>query len=181
MKVPAFVHSAGFRHLMTRYMYPATQLAAGKTRLAGSPIAPYLKSFKSFGSSPRWYATDAHAVPQVSTSATAPVVLRGLSIAQVEDILRHKFKDRSLLAQAMTHRSIINSKNKRAPVMYEDKDGRLLDIHYNNERLELLGDRVFGLLVVEALYHHDVATSEGEMSIMAHSLLSRERAHDFCE
>lgn len=178
MKAPTFVHSTGFRRLMTRYIYPATQLAARKTRPAGTLSAPHVRSF---GSSARWYTTTAHAVSKASSSATAPVVLGGLSIAQVEDVLHHKFKDRSLLAQAMTHRSVVNSGSNRVPVMYEDEDGRLLEIHNNNERLELLGDRVFGLLVVEALYHHDVAFSEGEMSIMAHSLLSRERAHGFCE
>lgn len=109
------------------------------------------------------------------------VVLESKSITRVEDILKHKFADRSLIAQALAHRSVVNKNPKRRRVVYETENGGLREIKANNERLELLGDRVYGLLVMQGLYNHHAAKSEGQLSVLSHFLLSREQAHKFCE
>lgn len=178
MNALAFMQTAGFRRMLSRYVYPAAQVEAKRPGPAlGQSSPPFVCSTCL----PRWYATNADVSQQTKSHAPSPLILKSASMTHVEGILRYKFKDRSVLAQAMAHRSVVNSGLSHRPVMYEEEDGRLGEIETNNERLELLGDRVFGLLVVEALYHHDVAGSEGELSVMAHSLLSRDQAHEFCE
>lgn len=113
---------------------------------------------------------------------TSPkTVLQDISITRVESILKHKFKDRSLLAQALAHRSLINIGFKRCDLMYETDKGHFREIEANNERLELLGDRVYGLLVMEGLYNHHATKTEGQLSTLSHFLLSRDQAHKFCE
>ncbi|MBP7006163.1 ribonuclease III [Patescibacteria group bacterium] len=59
-------------------------------------------------------------------------------LSVLEDRLGHVFRDRSLLLQAVTHRSYLNE--------HSDFD------HEHNERLEFLGDAVLELVVTEYLY-----------------------------
>lgn len=59
-------------------------------------------------------------------------------LSVLEDRLGHAFRDRSLLLQAVTHRSYLNE--------HSDFD------HEHNERLEFLGDAVLELVVTEHLY-----------------------------
>jgi ribonuclease-3 len=63
----------------------------------------------------------------------------------LQERLAYKFSNRSLLVQALTHRSY----------------GSL-----HNERLEFLGDAIIDLLVGEFLYHRYPAATEGELSQM---------------
>ena len=63
----------------------------------------------------------------------------------LQERLAYKFSNRSLLAQALTHRSY----------------GSL-----HNERLEFLGDAIIDLLVGEFLYHRYPTAAEGELSQM---------------
>lgn len=113
-------------------------------------------------------------------AACEPVILRHSVIKRVEDILHHKFSDRSLLAQALTHRSVVNPTTS-CTAFYEDSEAGLVEISRNNERLELLGDRVFGLLVAHALYERDTSSSEGAMSAMSHVLVSRRNADAYSQ
>lgn len=60
------------------------------------------------------------------------------SLNQLEKIIKYKFKDSSILEQALTHKSLIGKKS--------------------NEVLEFLGDRVLSLIILEKLiniYPHD--------------------------
>ncbi|MGH6636499.1 MAG: ribonuclease III [Gammaproteobacteria bacterium] len=67
--------------------------------------------------------------------------------------LNYTFKDRSLLEQALTHRSAAGK---------------------NNERLEFLGDAMLGSIVAEALYQRFTDANEGQLTRLRASLVSRE-------
>ncbi len=67
----------------------------------------------------------------------------------LEERLGHGFRDRSLLLQALTHRSYLN----------EHSDFPLA----HNERLEFLGDAVLELIVTEHLYKN-YANPEGDLT-----------------
>ena len=65
---------------------------------------------------------------------------------QLEDIIQYKFKDQSLLRQALTHSG------------YSSKIGE------NYERLEFLGDRVLGLSIASLLFKAFPNEPEGSLS-----------------
>jgi ribonuclease III len=67
----------------------------------------------------------------------------------LEERLGHTFRDRSLLLQALTHRSYLNE--------HEDFP------YAHNERLEFLGDAVLELVVTEHLYRQ-YANPEGDLT-----------------
>jgi ribonuclease-3 len=67
----------------------------------------------------------------------------------LEERLGHTFRDRSLLLQALTHRSYINEHPDYA--------------YPHNERLEFLGDAVLELIVTEHLYRN-FANPEGDLT-----------------
>ncbi len=75
-----------------------------------------------------------------------------------EAAIGYRFKDETLLNRAMTHRSATQ--------------GRAVE--WSNERLEFLGDRVLGLVVVETLMERFPATREGELAPRLNALVSRE-------
>ncbi len=62
----------------------------------------------------------------------------------------------------------------------EVRPGILTRLKANNERLELLGDKVFGLLTTNFLYLNSRALSEGQMSRSVSSIVSRKSAGSFC-
>lgn len=68
----------------------------------------------------------------------------------VELILHYRFKEPLILSTALTHSSFSNE-SKTEPVAH-------------NERLEFLGDQVFGLLVSEYLYKKYPDSEEGSLS-----------------
>lgn len=67
----------------------------------------------------------------------------------LEERLGHTFRDRSLLLQALTHRSYLNEHTDFA--------------YSHNERLEFLGDAVLELVVTEHLYNN-YANPEGDLT-----------------
>ena len=72
----------------------------------------------------------------------------GDPLAVLEASVGHHFADRSLLAQAMQHRSFV-----------AENDGT-----FSNERLEFLGDAVLGLVVTDKLYRTWADASEGTLA-----------------
>ena len=74
------------------------------------------------------------------------------SCRDLETKLGYAFKDRSLLQNALLHRSHIH-------VTGQDRER-------SNERLEFLGDAVLGLVVNEDLYHKFPGRSEGDLTKM---------------
>ncbi len=78
----------------------------------------------------------------------------------LEQQLGVRVQDRKLLAQAFTHRSVLN----------EVADDSVVD----NERLEFLGDAVLELVVSEYLYENFPTHSEGELTRLRSILVRRE-------
>jgi ribonuclease III len=82
----------------------------------------------------------------------------------LETILDYRFRDRALLAQAMTHRSWAHEQVSPR----QQHEAR----HLHNEALEFLGDSVLGLIVADYLFRAYPHASEGELSRMKHRLVS---------
>jgi ribonuclease III len=87
-----------------------------------------------------------------------------LNLDTLEQILGYNFRDRELLARAMTHRSWAHEQvSPRA-----GRDAR----HLHNEALEFLGDSILGLIVADYLFRANPRATEGELSRMKHRLVS---------
>jgi ribonuclease-3 len=86
------------------------------------------------------------------------------SLGKLEAKIGHKFKDLNLLERAVTHRSWA----------YENLAGETDEnIHESeNESLEFIGDSVIGLIVAEQLFLRNPRSSEGDLTLMKHSLVS---------
>ncbi len=78
------------------------------------------------------------------------------SLAAVEELIGHRFKDASLLRAALTHGSI-----GRRSVDYQ--------------RLEFLGDRVLGLTVAHALFDLHSGEAEGQLAMRLSALVRGEQ------
>lgn len=78
------------------------------------------------------------------------------SVAVVEEILRYKFKNRTLLEEALTHPSRIGS-----PTTYQ--------------RMEFLGDAVLGLAVTNYIFLVYPKLSLGELSLLRSANVSTEK------
>lgn len=85
--------------------------------------------------------------------ALAPEQRKGL-----EEALGYHFKDEKLLDRAMTHRSAAQ--------------GHAAE--WSNERLEFLGDRILGLVMVETLLERFPKMREGELAPRLNAMVSRE-------
>ena len=81
----------------------------------------------------------------------------GTARGRLEAVLGHRFVDRTLLAEALTHRSA--APGRRAA---------------SYERLEFLGDRVLGLCAAEMLFRHFEDEDEGALAIRQSALVRRE-------
>jgi ribonuclease-3 len=80
-------------------------------------------------------------------------------IVKLEVKLNYKFHDKSLITQALKHRSFLSVTNEQ----------RLS----SNERLELLGDAVLGMVVTEFLYKKFPTKEEGELTAIKSLMVSR--------
>ena len=80
-------------------------------------------------------------------------------IERLETKLNYKFKHQSLIIQALKHRSFLSVTN----------EARLS----SNERLELLGDAVLGMIVTEFLYKKFPTREEGELTAIKSLMVSR--------
>ena len=79
-------------------------------------------------------------------------------LARLEQRLGYRFRDRELLAQALTHRSRAH------------EDG--LGPEATNESLEFLGDAVLGFVVADVVFHELPQSDEGQKSKIKASLVS---------
>lgn len=76
-----------------------------------------------------------------------------MSLAELENFIGYKFKNKKLLDEAITHKSVNSD--------------------FNNERLEFLGDSVISLVVSEALHFEESSLDEGKLSIYRSRIVSR--------
>lgn len=77
----------------------------------------------------------------------------------LEDVIGYKFRNSLLLAEALTHPSLAYETQKP---------------HFDNQRLEFLGDAVIQLLLTERLYEMFPGFSEGKLTKLRARLVSRE-------
>lgn len=82
-------------------------------------------------------------------------------LERLEEALGYRFRDRSLLEEALTHRSLLNEIDER-----ERRD---------NERLEFLGDAVLGLVVADLLMKALPEGREGELTLNRAALVKRKK------
>ena len=87
-------------------------------------------------------------------------------IEKFEEILNYKFKDRSLLVQALSHSSYANEKKKS---------------RVSNERLEFLGDSVLSIVVSQYLFEHLTHIAEGERTKLRASLVCEKSLYLFAK
>lgn len=86
------------------------------------------------------------------------------NLQQLEAVLGHRFKDRTLLLRALTHTSYLH-----------ESDG----INGNDyQRLEFLGDAVLGMLLAELLYHGHPDWDEGALSRLRSRLAGQDMLAD---
>ena len=76
-----------------------------------------------------------------------------MSLTELETSIGYKFKNKKLLDEAITHKSVNSD--------------------FNNERLEFLGDSVISLVVSEALHLKENSLDEGKLSIYRSRIVSR--------
>ncbi len=76
-------------------------------------------------------------------------------IEQCQELLGYEFSDPDILARALTHSSVAHNRQD------------------SNERMEFLGDAVLALVVCRELYDHRDELTEGEMTKVKSSVVSR--------
>lgn len=90
----------------------------------------------------------------------------GKAYGALEDRIGHRFADRSLLIQALTHESAVLGARGRALTLPE--------VLRSNERLEFLGDRVLGLVIAELLVERLPKEREGALTHRLIALVNRD-------
>jgi ribonuclease-3 len=80
-------------------------------------------------------------------------------VSPLEETIGYKFRNSLLLAEALTHPSLAHETQK---------------YHFDNQRLEFLGDAVLQLVITEYLYDHFSAEPEGRLTKLRSRLVSRD-------
>jgi ribonuclease-3 len=94
--------------------------------------------------------------------------------ARLETRLGYRFGRAELLPLALTHRSFAYE-SRGVDTTKTDERTAASVAGLDNEQLEFLGDAVLGLVVAESLYKNFPQCSEGEMTRLRASLVSRKR------
>lgn len=82
-----------------------------------------------------------------------------VNIKKLEKIIGYRFRNKQLLIEALTHPS------------YKSEN---INIKYDNQRLEYLGDAVLSLILADYLYNEFCDLTEGELSILRSNLSNDE-------
>jgi ribonuclease III len=96
----------------------------------------------------------------------------GTSVVLLEQRIDYRFRDRTLLERALTHRSWSAERpSHRAVIERAESDNSTVIPHrreperrWDNEQLEFLGDAVLGFIVSEALLKQYPEADEGQLS-----------------
>jgi ribonuclease-3 len=81
------------------------------------------------------------------------------SVSPLEERIGYKFRNPLLLAEALTHPSVAHETQRK---------------HFDNQRLEFLGDAVLQLVMTERLFQHFGDEAEGALTKLRSRLVSRE-------
>lgn len=82
----------------------------------------------------------------------------------IEERIGYKFRNPLLLAEALTHPSVAHETQRK---------------HFDNQRLEFLGDAVLQLVITEQLYGHFEDKPEGDLTKLRSRLVSRETLNKY--
>jgi ribonuclease III len=94
-----------------------------------------------------------------STSSPRSKSIRNDSVHPLEDRIGYKFRNTLLLAEALTHPSLGHETQQR---------------HFDNQRLEFLGDAILQLVITEHLFAHFKDQPEGQLTKLRSRLVSRD-------
>jgi ribonuclease III len=113
------------------------------------------------------------AVPRRELSADptpAEAAATGAATEKLERRIGHAFADPDLLAEALTHPSVLPPRRHGRST----KRARRAGGRRNYERLEFLGDRVLGLVVADLLWRQYAAEPEGDLTRRLAQLVRRD-------
>jgi ribonuclease III len=90
--------------------------------------------------------------------------IRSVDVHPLEERIGYKFRNPLLLAEALTHPSLGHETQQR---------------HFDNQRLEFLGDAILQLVITEYLFTHFKDQPEGQLTKLRSRLVSRDalKAH----
>src|SRR5436190_10618046 len=90
--------------------------------------------------------------------------IRSVDVHPLEERINYKFRNPLLLAEALTHPSLGHETQQR---------------HFDNQRLEFLGDAILQLVITEYLFGHFGDQPEGQLTKLRSRLVSRDalKAH----
>src|SRR6266704_4557422 len=117
---------------------------------------------------PRSNGVDAHrknrrrTIPSCSALSTWSLHSRFIkngNVSPLEERIGYKFRNSLFLAEALTHPSLGHETQRH---------------HFDNQRLEFLGDAVLQLVITEHLFQHFGAEAEGQLTKLRSRLVSRE-------
>src|SRR5438045_5495754 len=94
-----------------------------------------------------------------STSSRRSKFTRSAEMHPLEERIGYKFRNSLLLAEALTHPSLGHETQQR---------------HFDNQRLEFLGDAILQLIISEYLYEHFADQPEGQLTKLRSRLVSRD-------
>src|SRR5919201_1624763 len=103
---------------------------------------------------------------RATRSCNAPSILsrrwkfiRNADVHPLEERIGYKFRNPLLLAEALTHPSLGHETQQR---------------HFDNQRLEFLGDAILQLVITEYLFAHFKDQPEGQLTKLRSRLVSRD-------
>src|SRR2546421_9827768 len=94
-----------------------------------------------------------------STSSLHSKFIRNADVHPLEERIGYKFRNPLLLAEALTHPSLGHETQQR---------------HFDNQRLEFLGDAILQLVITEYLFGHFGDQPEGQLTKLRSRLVSRD-------
>src|ERR1700736_2728684 len=89
-----------------------------------------------------------------------------VTMTPLEERIGYKFRNPLLLAEALTHPSVAHETQRK---------------HFDNQRLEFLGDAVLQLVITERLYQHFGEKAEGVLTKLRSRLVSRDTLKTYAE
>src|SRR6266702_3004981 len=95
----------------------------------------------------------------LSTSSPHSRFIKNGNVSSLEERIGYKFRNSLFLAEALTHPSLGHETQRH---------------HFDNQRLEFLGDAVLQLVITEHLFQHFGAEAEGQLTKLRSRLVSRE-------